>query len=107
VAFTESTSTLVVNAHGGLLVLKEMVVEGQVLTLKHNRTTEEISCTVMNMGPTTNGVMEVGVEFSKPNPKFWRVSFPPDDWTPHSAEAKPVTFNPRNPPLLKPQPAKK
>jgi hypothetical protein len=107
VAFIEDTSTLIVNAHGGLLLLKEVVAEGQLLTLKHTRTTEETSCTVMNIGPKTNGLTEVGVEFSKPNSKFWRVSFPPEDWTPHSPDAKPVTFNPRSVPVLKPQPAKK
>jgi hypothetical protein len=107
VAFREDASTFVVNAHGGLLLLKEVVFEGQILTLKHTRTTEEISCTVMNIGAKANGVTEVGIEFSKPNPKFWRVSFPPEDWTPQSADAKPVTFNPRSFPTVKPQPAKK
>jgi hypothetical protein len=107
VAFTENTSTLVVNAHGGLLLLKEAVMEGQILTLKHTRTTEETSATVMNVGPKTSGVTEVGIEFSKPNPKFWRVSFPPEDWTPHSVDAKPITFNARSLPVPKPQPAKK
>lgn len=107
VAFIEDTSTLVVNAHGGLLLLREVVLEGQILNLKHTKTTEEISCTVMNVGPKTNGLMEVGVEFSKPSPKFWRVSFPPEDWSPNSVDAKPVTFNPRSLPALKPQPAKK
>jgi hypothetical protein len=28
------------------------------------------------------------LEFSKPNPGFWRISFPPDDWTNKSPEAK-------------------
>jgi hypothetical protein len=107
VAFTENTSTLVVNAHGGLLSLKEVVFEGQILTLKHTRTTEETSCTVMNISAKANGVTEVGVEFSKPNARFWRVSFPPEDWTPHSPDAKPVTFNPHSFPPVKPQPAKK
>jgi hypothetical protein len=32
--------------------------------------------------------LEVGIELEKPSPRFWRVSFPPEDWTPRSAEAK-------------------
>ena len=31
---------------------------------------------------------DVGVDFSQPNPKFWSVSFPPDDWTPSHPDAK-------------------
>ena len=35
---------------------------------------------------------EVGVEFLKPAPKFWRISFPPDDWTPKDPEITADTF---------------
>lgn len=105
--FTEPTSTLIVNAHGGLILLKEVVSVGQVLTLKHSRTNEEISCTVMNISPRAGAPAEVGVEFGKPSPSFWRVSFPPEDWTPHNADAKQVVFTPVARPTTKPQPPKK
>ena len=105
--FTEPASTLIVNAHGGLILLREIVTVGQVLTLKHSRTTEEISCTVMNVNPGAGGAAEVGIEFGKPSPMFWRVSFPPEDWTPHNPEAKQIVFTPVNRPMVKPQPPKK
>jgi len=31
---------------------------------------------------------QVGVEFMLPNPTFWRVAFPPKDWTPRHPDAK-------------------
>ena len=102
--FQEESFTLVVNAHGGLLLLKETVELGQTLTLKHSRTAEEVSCWVKNIGAITNGVAEVGIEFSEPNSKFWRVSFPPEDWTPQSPEAKPVVFVPAPRKVVKAKP---
>ena len=86
--FSESASTLVVNAHGGLILMKEVVLVGQRLNVKSESTNEEILCSVVNVEPDANGVHEVGIEFVRPNPKFWRVTFPPADWSPRSPEAK-------------------
>ncbi len=107
--FTERTATLVVNAHGGLLALHEAVLVGQVLTLKNLATTEEIVCTVMDINPGANGTPEVGIEFAEACARFWRVSFPPSDWSPKSPEAKRITYPqgpastaaPNTPPLVK------
>ena len=106
-AFAEDTATLIVSAHGGLLLLKEVVWAGQTLTLRNVMTTEEISCTVVDTNPVANGAAEVGIEFSEPNPKFWRVSFPPEDWTPRSPEAKKMVLGSGTRPILKPLPVKK
>jgi hypothetical protein len=86
--FSERTATIVVNAHGALLVLHEPVRVGQALMVKNLATSEKIGCKVADMNVGSNGVVEVGVEFSVPNPHFWRVSFPPTDWSPRSPEAK-------------------
>jgi len=86
--FVEHTNTLVVNAHGALIQLKEAVHAGQPLSLKNIMTGEEEHCTVMDINEGPNGAPEVGVEFADPNPRFWRVSFPPADWTTRSPEAK-------------------
>jgi len=85
--FSERTSTLVVNAHGALIQLREQVTAGQKLRMRNAATNEEISCVVMDINPGNTALPEVGVEFSTPNPHFWRVSFPPADWTPRSPEA--------------------
>ncbi len=107
-AFSERTTTLIVNAHGALLLLHEGVMAGQVLTLKNLATTEEIVCTVVDINPGATGTPEIGIEFAHPCARFWRVSFPPTDWSPKSPEAKrltqsrtPATVAATTPPLVK------
>lgn len=106
-SFAEHTNTLVVNAHGALIQLREAVHVGQPLNLKNMATGEEEHATVMDVNEGANGVPEVGVEFGKPNPRFWRVSFPPADWSARSPEAKryasghPATANPPKAPVTK------
>jgi hypothetical protein len=87
-AFVEHTNTLIVNAHGALLQLREAVHAGQPLNLRNVATGDEEHCTVMDVSAGINGMQEVGVEFAGPNPGFWRVSFPPADWSTRSPEAK-------------------
>jgi hypothetical protein len=36
----------------------------------------------------------VRVQFVEPQPNFWHIAFPPDDWTPRHADSK---FNKRPP----------
>jgi len=86
--FMELTNTLIVNAHGALMVLREPVGEGQTLAVKNITTGEELACTVVDVNLGPNGVPEIGFEFAKPCPRFWRVSFPPADWSTRSPEAK-------------------
>ncbi len=87
----EETRTLIVSAHGALLVLRLPVQAGELLTLKHNKTQEELVCRVVNVGPEQSGKREVAVEFQHPAPRFWRIAFPPADWSPRSPDAKPPT----------------
>lgn len=93
-AFVEHVSTLIVNAHGALIPLREAVRDGQPLNLRNMTTGEEVHCTVVDLNPGANGVPEVGVEFMEPNPRFWRVSFPPADWSTRSPEAKRFSSSP-------------
>ncbi len=91
---TEETSTLVVNAHGALVLLKMKVAIGTMITLKNFKTSEEIACRVVHSSNNLSGKSEVGVEFIEPSPKFWRIAFPPVDWTPRSPDAKGFTPRP-------------
>ena len=86
--FVEHTSTLVVNAHGALLQLREHVLVGQTLRMKNTATNEEMNCLVMDINPGNTAIPEIGVEFVEASPRFWRVAFPPADWSPRSPEAK-------------------
>ena len=84
----EETETLAINAHGALVLLKARLTSGSKVLLQHKRTEEEQECHVAFLGPVRAGKAEIGLEFSSPRPAFWRVAFPPEDWTPKHPEAR-------------------
>jgi hypothetical protein len=86
----EETQTLAINAHGALVLMKARVTSGTKVLLQHKGTQEEQECHVAFLGPVRAGKAEIGLEFSSPRPAFWRVAFPPEDWTPRSPEARTV-----------------
>jgi hypothetical protein len=88
--FEESTETLAINAHGALVLLSARVTSGGVIVMRHNKTEEEQECQVAFLGPVRGGKAEIGLEFSVPRPAFWRVAFPPEDWSPKNPEARTV-----------------
>lgn len=90
--FSEETATTVVNAHGALIHLQERVFPGQQLKIQNVSTKEECACRVIAVGDAHSGRIEVGIEFIEPNSCFWRVAFPPSDWSHKSAEAKRRNF---------------
>ena|ERR1700761_2392074 len=86
--FDEETDTLAINAHGALIPLKARITSGSKLKMMHKMTEEEQECNVVFLGPVRDEKAEIGLEFSAPRPTFWRVSFPPEDWTPKHPEAR-------------------
>jgi hypothetical protein len=86
----EETETLAINAHGALVLLKARLTSGGKVLLQNKRTDEEQECHIAFLGPVRAGKAEIGLEFSAPRPGFWRVAFPPEDWTPRSPEARTV-----------------
>src|ERR1700674_2826782 len=80
-SFSEDTLTTVINAHGALVGLKAQVTKGQKLRLKTKYSPEEQECLVIWIGPTADGKTQCGIEFVTSAPNFWRVSFPPSDWS--------------------------
>jgi hypothetical protein len=101
--FVEHTKTLIVNAHGTLMQLQEPVLDGQSLNIRNVVTGEEALCTVVDLSPGANGPAEIAVEFAQPNPRFWRVSFPPTDWSARSPEAKRFAASPISAPPAQPK----
>jgi len=101
---SEETTTLIVSAHGALIQLALTVEVGQRLVLKNKQTMEELVCRAVNLGSEEPGKREVGVEFEVPNPRFWRIAFPPADWSPRSPDAKAPTAHSPTPrvPFKKP-----
>ena len=78
--FSESAVTSVVNAHGALIELGISLNQGQVVILRHARTSEHIEATIKLVTPGESGKFALALEFTTPHPTFWHVSFPPEDW---------------------------
>ena len=92
--FDEETETLAINAHGALVLMSARVTSGSKMLLQHKRTEEEQECHVAFLGPVRNGRAEIGLEFSSPRPSFWRVAFPPEDWSSKAPGARTVSAKP-------------
>lgn len=86
--FAEDTHTVVVSVHGALIFLAESVKVAQPLTVRNVKSGEQVACKVVDVGPIHEGKHEIGIEFIEPSRGFWRVAFPPEDWSSHSPEAK-------------------
>ena len=101
-SFEEEAVTLAINAHGALVQLQARLTSGGKVLLQHNQTQEEQECQVVFLGPVRSGKAEIGLEFSSPRPTFWRVAFPPEDWSPKHPEARNViTTTPPATPIKK------
>lgn len=87
--FRESTQTIVINAHGGLLYLQEPLAMGADVVLINPVTEEEQECRVVYVGETSDKGTRIGVEFLSPSPHFWGVEFAPQDW-PARPSTRPV-----------------
>lgn len=78
--FQEERFTLIVNAHGALLMLGTEVSLGQKLLLMNPTNWHECRAKVVYVEPASDGLARVGVELDRPVPQFWQVSSPPADW---------------------------
>ena len=88
--FEEEASTLAINAHGALVQLQARLTSGGKVFMQHKHTQEEQECHVVFLGPVRSEKAEIGLEFSIACPTFWRVAFPPEDWSPKHPEARTV-----------------
>jgi hypothetical protein len=84
--FREACHTIVVNAHGGLLLLQQELEMGVELVLTNPFTLEDQECRIVYLGESGDKGQRVGVEFLSPAPHFWGVEFTPPDWSPRSSE---------------------
>jgi hypothetical protein len=73
--FREVCETVVVNAHGGLLLLGNEVDNGETIVLMNPLTQEEQECRVVYTGESGSRGIRVGVEFLTPAPHFWGIEF--------------------------------
>jgi PilZ domain-containing protein len=72
--------TQIVNAHGGLMKMQAELHVGQSMVLVNLQNKVEQKGRVVRIDDTAEGDFAVAFEFDAPNPKFWPVVFPPEDW---------------------------
>src|SRR5260370_17858035 len=73
--FNETCETVVVNAHGGLLLPWHEVGCGEMLVITNPETQEELECRIVYLGDLGARGQRVGIEFLTPAPRFWGVEF--------------------------------
>jgi len=76
----EKAETQVVNAHGGLLRMRQHLHVGQSFLLNNPRSNSEMSCRVVRLEEDGMDFYKIAFEFDRPAPNFWPVVFPPADW---------------------------
>ena len=76
----EDAETQVVNAHGGLLRMKQHLHMGQSFLLSNPRNRKETSCRVVQTEDEGMEFYNIAFEFERPAPTFWPIVFPPADW---------------------------
>jgi len=79
-ALSEDAYTLMVNAHGGLIILAMIVEAREVLVLRNLMTSDEQLIRVVRVGEKQESKHQVAIEFTSPSPRFWHIDFPPADW---------------------------
>src|SRR5260370_31359146 len=81
--FKETCETVVVSGHGGLLLLKHEVGDGEMLVITNPETQEKQGCRVVYLGELGDRGQRVGVGLLTPAPRFWRAelveTLPADD----------------------------
>jgi hypothetical protein len=78
--FREETRTTTVNAHGALLILASAKAINASVILINKKTSTEAQCRVVYLKEMEKGRVELSVEFVTPQPRFWGIAFPPEDW---------------------------
>lgn len=73
ISFHENTTTLLVNASGGLILLQAKVTVGDALFVVNQTTQAEQECRVAYVGPEFEGKPRVGFAFKRPAPSFWKI----------------------------------
>lgn len=73
ISFHENSTTLLVNASGGLITLKAKVSVGDTLFIVNQSTQGEQECRVAYVGPEFEGKLRVGFAFKRQAPSFWKI----------------------------------
>ena len=83
--FQEETFTVIVNAHGAVVMLAAPVSLGQMLIVVNSKTREQLEGRVVQRGHPYGGMTRVAIEFLRPAPEFWHISSLPESWKSNTA----------------------
>jgi hypothetical protein len=72
--------TSVVNAHGGLVEAPTRINPKHRLAIVNPNTGQSADCRIVRVNRTSEGDFSIAFEFKQPNPRFWHIDFPPEDW---------------------------
>ena len=75
-------TTLSVNAHGALVAAKQGVPLETKVVLEHGGTGERVTCRVVRPPREMPEGFHTALEFTSPAVDFWKIAFPPTDWSP-------------------------
>jgi len=76
----EKAETQVVNAHGGLLRMRQHLHVGQAVLRNNPQTGSDVSCRVVRVEDEGLDFYKIAFEFDRPAGDFWPIRFPPADW---------------------------
>lgn len=79
---TFKVTTVSVNSGGALVVMERSLPPDTRLVLEHNQTRQRVSCRVMRAAREMPEGFQIPIEFDSPAPDFWKIAFPPTDWSP-------------------------
>ncbi len=91
--FRREARTTDVNAHGAHLILVTTTEIEPAILLINKKTGTEAQCHLLYQKKMMGGKYELGIEFVAPQPRFWGIAFPPEDWS--RAERKIPAFTNR------------
>jgi len=79
---TLEATTVSVNNHGALVVMKQCLPAEARVVLEHGITKQRIDCRIARPPREMPEGYHVPLEFDSPAPNFWGIAFPPSDWRP-------------------------
>lgn len=72
--------TVAVNIHGAMVLCARLFDAETRLELRNERTTERTEVRVTRTPRESAEGYLIPLEFTVPSPKFWQISFPPENW---------------------------
>jgi hypothetical protein len=74
--------TVAVNVHGAMLLCSRPIDTDTKLEIENDRTRGRAGARVTRAPRESDEGYLIPVEFLKPSPTFWQISFPPSNWKP-------------------------